>query len=115
MFYEQNQSLNARSVILNQTYFNTPLLPSSRTMVEKTALLKGKYLLCEGFQITFGFEIAYKQFIECNQPDLISHTQFCQYTKRLYFSKGHSVFHVFVCWFICLLRRFIFPLFSNKR
>lgn len=41
MFYEQQQSSNARSVILNQTHFNTPLLPSSRTMVEKAALLKG--------------------------------------------------------------------------
>lgn len=43
MFYEQKQSSNTRSVILNQTYFNTlfPVLPSSRTVVEKSWHLKG--------------------------------------------------------------------------
>lgn len=83
MFYEQKQFSNTKSVILNQTYFSTlfPVLRSSRTVVEKAGLLKGMYLLCEGFQITFGLEIAYKQFIECNQPDMISHTQYCQHLK----------------------------------
>lgn len=79
MFYEQKQSSSTRSVILNQTHFNTlfPVLTNSRTVVEKTGLLNGMHLLCEGFQITFGLKIAYKQFIECNQPDMNSHIQYC--------------------------------------
>lgn len=56
------------------------------------------HLLFEDFQIIFGLEIAYKQFMECNQTDMISHTQYCQYTRL----KDYTFLRVLLLFMCCL-------------